>query len=275
MDLVAIQAVALDAARAAGEILLGSYEDLESGAVSAKSTRRDLVSAADVAAEREIVRHLRRELPDHAIEAEEEVRDARGDDRPRWYVDPLDGTVNFVQGLPMFCVSMGLYQGGQPLVSVVHAPVLGETFYAAAGAGGVLESRGKSRPLRVTDKTELAESILATGFPYRREELVPNNSENFQRFFLQVRGMRRMGSAALDLAYVAAGRLDGYWELYLSPHDVAGGALLVREAGGVVTDTQGGELWLQRGDVVASGAGIHGTIQAQVQGPDERWEWSG
>ena len=271
MDLEKIQAVALEAARAAGDILLRSFEDLESGSVTRKSSRRDLVSAADVAAEREIVKHLRAAFPEHAIEAEEEVKDAREDDRPRWFVDPLDGTVNFVQGLPMFCVSLGLYVGGVPKVSVVHAPVLGETFTATAGNGGLLQSRGKSRALRVTDKQELSESILATGFPYLREQLVPNNSENFQRFFLQLRGIRRMGSAALDLAYVAAGRLDGYWELYLSPHDVAGGALLVREAGGIVTDSQGGEQWLRRGDVVASGPGIHSAIQSQVLSPDPKW----
>ena len=271
LDLAHILEVALQAAQAAGVGLLESYEALEEGSVTRKSSRRDLVSAADVAAERTIVQILRGAFPGHAIEAEEEVKDTQEDDRPRWFVDPLDGTVNFVQGLPMFCVSLGLYVAGVPKVSVVYAPVLGETFFATAGGGGFLRSRGKTRPLAVSPKTELGESILATGFPYRREELKPNNSENFQRFFLQLRGIRRMGSAALDLAYVAAGRLDGYWELYLSPHDVAGGALLVREAGGLVTDSQGGEKWLRRGDVVASGPGIHNAIQSQVLGPDPSW----
>ena len=115
--------------------------------------------------------------------------------------------------------------------------------------------------------TSLGESILATGFPYRRHELVPNNSENFQRFVADVRGMRRMGSAAIDLAYVADGRLSGYWELYLSPHDVAAGALLVREAGGVVTDAAGGDDWLRSGHIVAAGPGIHGAILERLEHP--------
>ena len=263
--------VAIEAAKAAGQILMRSYEALESGDVDRKSSRRDLVSKADVAAEREIVAHLRKYLPSHAIEAEEEVQDAPEDDRPRWFVDPLDGTVNFIQGLPLFCVSMGLYVGNEPQVAVVHAPKLGETYFAVRGQGAFMEHGHGRREMRVSGKDQLSESILATGFPYRREEWKPNNLENFSAFYLDVRGLRRTGSAALDLSWVAAGRLDGYWELYLSPHDVAGGALLVREAGGVVTDTEGGEKWLRRGDVIACSPGLHSAIQTRVLPPDPRW----
>ncbi|MEZ5974189.1 MAG: inositol monophosphatase family protein [Planctomycetota bacterium] len=267
--------VALEAAREAGAILLDHYENLDPAGLGRKSSTRDLVSAADVAAERCITAHLRRYLPEHAIEAEEETRDARDAHRPRWFVDPLDGTVNFVQGLPTFCVSLGLYVQGQPEVAVVHAPRLGETFWAVAGEGGRLEGPRGSRPLAVSDKQALSESVLATGFPYRREYWRPNNLEILSDLFLQVRGLRRMGSAALDLALVAAGRLDGFWELYLSPHDVGAGALLVREAGGRVSDAMGGEDWLRGGSIVAGGAGVHGALLPFMRPPDPRWALEG
>ncbi|MCA9000627.1 MAG: inositol monophosphatase [Planctomycetes bacterium] len=263
--------VARSAARQAGELLLETYGELEGGGFRRKSSARDLVTAADVASERLLVEELRQAFPDHRIEAEEEVHDLPDDDRPRWFLDPLDGTVNFVQGLPLFCVSMGLYEGSVPKAAVIHMPVLGETFLAREGGGAHLETARGLQRLGVSQKTELLESILATGFPYRREELRPSNLENFQGFFYGVRGLRRMGSAALDLAYVAAGRLDGFWELYLSPHDVAAGALLVREAGGVVTDSDGGEDWLRGGHIVAAGPGIHGAIRDGVRGPDPSW----
>ncbi len=263
--------VAMDAAQAAGEVLLDSWEALQAADIDRKSSGRDLVSKADVEAERTIVSALRRHLPEHAIEAEEEVRDAAQPGQPRWLVDPLDGTVNFIHGIPLFCVSLGLYVDEEPVVSVVHMPKMGETFWARRGAGAYLEhGRGQKR-LAVSQTAELREAILGTGFPYRREEWQPNNLENFSAFYLDVRGLRRTGSAALDLAWVAAGRLDGFWELYLSPHDVAGGALLVREAGGVVTDSEGGERWLRRGDVVAAGPALHPQIQARVVPPDPRW----
>lgn len=250
--------VARVAAEEAGRILLRHLGNLDASEIRSKSTARDLVTAADVESERHLVGALREAFPDHAIVAEEEVQDGGPADRgPRWYLDPLDGTVNFVHQLPMFAVSMGLFVDGVPEAAVVHLPRLGETFTAARGRGAHLGDRR----LRVTDTTELIDSILATGFPYRRHELVPNNSENFQEMFLRVRGLRRMGSAAIDLAYTAAGRLDGYWELYLSPHDVAAGALLVREAGGIVTDLDGGEDWLEGGHILAAGEAIHGALR--------------
>jgi myo-inositol-1(or 4)-monophosphatase len=187
------------------------------------------------------------------------VRDAASN-APRWFLDPLDGTVNFVHGLPAFAVSLGLWVDGQPAVAVVHAPRLGETFHAVRGGGAFL---GSER-LAVSDCTRLADAILATGFPYRRNELAPNNLENFAGLFLDVRDLRRVGSAALDLAYTAAGRYDGFWELYLSPHDVAAGALLVREAGGRVADVDGGEDWLRGGHIVAAGPALFETLRARL-----------
>lgn len=249
------------AARAAGEILLAHFGTIDRADVRSKTVARDLVSKADVAAERELVARLRRAFPGHAIEAEEEVRDAPDASRPRWFLDPLDGTVNFVHGIPVFSVSAGLYVGNEPLVAVVHAPKFAETFTARRGGGAHLNGRA----IRVSDCAALSDAVLATGFPYRRNELPNNNVANFDALILQIRGIRRMGSAAFDLAYVAAGRLDGYWELHLEPHDVAAGALLVREAGGIVRDMSGGEDWLRGKNVVAAGAGIFEELRGRVR----------
>lgn len=259
---------AVAAALAAGEIQSGARGRLGRADVRSKSSRRDLVTTVDVESERAIVSRLRALSKPHAIEAEEEIHD-EDDGRPRWFVDPLDGTVNFFHGLPLFCVSIGLYRGTQPVLGVIHAPALGETFVSAAGAGAhILAASGVGQErLSVARETEqLADAVLATGFPYRRGELEHSNLENFGRFFYEVRGMRRMGSAALDLAFVAAGRIDGFWELHLSPFDVAAGAALVLEAGGSVTDAAGGQDWLRGGSIVAApetlGALMRGRIEA-------------
>ena len=253
-------AVAESAACEAGALLLERFGHIERSRVKTKSAARDLVTEADLASERLLVARLRAAFPDDAIEAEEEVHDA-ADRRPRWFLDPLDGTVNYVHGIPAFSVSVARYVGGEPEVAVVHLPRLAETFTAERGKGTMLDGE----PVRVSEAASLGESILGTGFPYRRNELPNNNLENFCRFFLDERGLRRMGSAAMDLAYVAAGRLDGFWELHLAPHDVAAGALLVREAGGIVRDFDGGEDWLRGGNLVAAGPGIFESIRERVR----------
>jgi len=189
------------------------------------------------------------------------VRDADDARTPRWFIDPLDGTVNFVHQIPAFAVSMALYVGLEPEVALVHLPRLGEMFTAVRGGG----ARLNGAPIRVSRTSDLADAILATGFPYRRGELAHNNLANFASFYLDVRDLRRMGSAAMDLAYVAAGRIDGFWELHLSPHDVAAGALLVREAGGIVRDADGGEAWLRGGHIVASSPQLFEVIRARLR----------
>lgn len=254
---------AVGGALAAGELQLERLGRLAH--VQTKSIARDLVTEVDVACERLLVERLRAATPGAAIEAEEEVHDApRGG--LRWFVDPLDGTVNYVHGLPCFGVSIALYDGDQPLLGVVHAPRLGETFVAVLGCGAWSSEAGRvPRRLAVSPATTLGESILGTGFPYRRSELAHSNLENFARFFHDVRDLRRMGSAALDLAFVAAGRLDGFWELHLAPHDVAAGALLVREAGGDVTDADGGQRWLRGGHIVAAGPAVAALIRPRLE----------
>ena len=254
--------VAQHTAGRAGAVLMEHFGKLRPAEIASKSVARDLVTAADLASERVLVECLRRELPGHAIEAEEETRDARGGaDELRWFLDPLDGTLNFVHQLPAFAVSLGLLRGTTPLVGVVHAPRLGETFTARAGGGAFVNGER----IQVSRCTQLGEALLATGFPYRRGQLEHDNLANFGRFFYDVRELRRMGSAAVDLAFVAAGRFDGFWELHLAPHDVAAGALLVREAGGVVTDAEGGEDWLRGGHIVAAPAAMHELIRARVR----------
>jgi myo-inositol-1(or 4)-monophosphatase len=259
LDPQAVLAFAVDTALAAGEVLVAHDAPFPrpprlKGAI-------DPVTDADLASERLIVERLRARFPSHAICAEEEVRDAASPG-PTWYVDPLDGTVNFSQAHPFFAVSIACYDGPVPVAAVVHAPRLRETFAAAAGCGATLNGQ----LLGVSAKAALLESVLATGFAYRRRELADNNVAHFADMVLRVRGLRRCGSAALDLAYVAAGRLDGYWEPHLSPWDVAAGALLVREAGGVVTDMRGGDDWLHGRSAVACGPALHASILAVLAG---------
>ncbi len=256
---------AFSSAVEAGDLQLASLGSMLGTTTRTKSSARDLVTEIDVASERLITASLRAAAPDYTIQGEEEAMDEESD-APRWYVDPLDGTVNYVHGIPMFAVSIALYAGPaspgaprDPLLGIVHAPKLGETFVAAKGRGAfLLESADptirapKAQPLQVSSPDGLASAVLATGFPYRRNELPNSNLGNFNALFYEMQGVRRMGAAALDLAYVAAGRLDGYWELHLGAHDLAAGALLVMEAGGKVTDTAGGDTWLATGRMVAA-----------------------
>jgi myo-inositol-1(or 4)-monophosphatase len=259
-DLQRALAVAVQAATTAGAGLVQARGAVERVTATSKSSARDLVTAADVASEQCIVGHLRSAFPEHAIEAEEQTHDAL-DDRPRWIVDPLDGTVNYVHGLPLYCVSIALWHAGAAQVAVVHAPSLGETWTAVRGAGAY---RGTQR-LQVSATRTLGEGVVATGFPYRRQELPNPNVGNFNRFVLDVRGIRRCGSAALDLAWTAAGRFDAYWELHLAPHDIAAGGLLVEEAGGLVTTALGAADWLRAGHIIAANPHLHPLVLERVR----------
>jgi myo-inositol-1(or 4)-monophosphatase len=251
---------ALEVAREAGAILLERYGRLTRGEIRHKGPR-DLVTVADEEAERHILARLRERFPDHGVLAEEGggSADAAGD-RPTWIVDPLDGTTNYVQGIPLFCVSLGLVERGKPVLGVVHAPALGQTFWGGPGQG----CWENDRPVSVSATPALEASVLATGFAYDRNRLPDDNLENFVRLGLLVRGLRRLGSAALDFAWVASGRLDGFWELHLNPWDCAGGAALVRAAGGRVTDFRGGDDWLFGRHVVATNGLVHEALRAAL-----------
>jgi len=235
-----------------------------------KGQRRELVTAADRAAEQIVVGGLVAAFPDHAILAEEGVLTTQGQVSKAapftWIVDPIDGTTNYVHGLPFFAVAIGLAFENVPVVGVVHAPALGQTFVAARGRGAnVLGEDGSVRPLRVTRTNELADALLATGFSYvRNEPGKDDNSGRLARVLPLCRDLRRLGSAELDLCYVAAGVYDGYWEMYLAPYDVAAGAVIVQEAGGRVTDLRGGDEWLFGGEVLATNGRLHDVLLTTV-----------
>jgi myo-inositol-1(or 4)-monophosphatase len=215
----------------------------------------DIVTEADRRAEKFIVEQLHTAFPGHAIVAEEGGgREAKSEFC--WYVDPLDGTTNFAHGFPVFCVSVALVSGDHISVGVVRDPMRGETFYATQGEGAWLNQRR----LRVSRTERLAESLLGTGFPTRKRHTNPN-IRYYHRFTLMSHGVRRAGSAALDLCSVAAGRFDGFWEFNLKPWDTAAGVLLVREAGGVVTDFQGMPYRLGGSELAASNGIIHPEMQ--------------
>lgn len=195
-----------------------------------KSSNIDLVTEVDQRSDAMIVEFLRQQYPDHAILAEESGTTGP-ESAYRWVIDPLDGTTNYAQGLPIFAISIALEQRGEPLLGVVYAPVTGEMFTAIRGQGAYCNGKR----LQVSPKTELAECVLATGFPYDIATHPANNVDYFISMATKTRAVRRMGAAAYDLAGVAAGTFDGFWELCLSPWDVAASSLFVREAGGIIT----------------------------------------
>jgi myo-inositol-1(or 4)-monophosphatase len=250
-------------AQGAGEILLGHLGRLRSEDVNFKG-RRDLMTIADRESENFILAEVARRYPSHVVLAEESAAEATPERREAewlWVVDPLDGTTNFVHQIPMFAVSIGVVHRGRPCAGIVHAPRLGETFCAVVGHGAQLN--GASMKVSTTD--DLADALLATGFAYRIEKLARNNLDHFQHLIRVARAVRRCGSAALDMAYVAAGRFDGFWELHLSPWDVAAGAALVMEAGGIVSDFDGGDDWLFGGSIVAANARLHHDLEHALE----------
>lgn len=241
-------------AEAAGRILM---EKFETGVAVAYKGAIDLVTEADLASEQAIVAILRARHPDHDILAEEGGSGCRGADQ-RWIVDPLDGTTNFAHGFPWFAVSIGLEVRGEIVLGAVFNPHNRELFVAERGKGATLNGR----PLRVSSTAELDRALLATGFAYDHKVSPENNYRHFERFQQTAQAVRRAGVASLDLACVAAGRFDGFWELKLKPWDVAAGVLLVEEAGGRVSDYAGAPMPLDRGEILASNGHLHAAMQA-------------
>jgi len=251
-------------ARGAGEIIMRHFA--APIPTTLKSSRIDIVTAADTEAETFIVRELLNLFPAHHIVGEE----GGGQGAPaasapyQWFVDPIDGTVNFASKLPHFCTSIALTTPDrQPLLGVIYDPTRRELFTAIRGGGAHLNGQ----PLHVTQTAELIDAVITSGFPYDKHTNPDNNLKEWAAFLVKIRGERRLGSAALDLCYLAAGRLDGYWEKDLKPWDVMAGILLVREAGGTVTDYQGGTTpQLQdRGRYVASNGILHAEMLRVLQ----------
>jgi len=251
---------AVAAARAGAEVLLRHWEHLGKDDADLKS-RHDWVSRADRESEEVITACLRERFPDDAVLGEEGglTRAARGD--RTWIVDPLDGTSNYLQHFPVWSVSIGLRDGDEIVAGVIYEPLRELVFAGEKGAGAFRNGRR----MRVSDQEVVEGSFLATGFPFRAQQFIAIYCSIFQDVITAAKGVRRAGSAALDLAYTADGVFDGFFELHLSPWDVAAGSLLITEAGGVITDFSGGGRWLERGDVVGAAPGVHADLLRMIR----------
>jgi myo-inositol-1(or 4)-monophosphatase len=226
----------------------------------------DLVTEVDVAIERDFRTMIAARFPDHAVLGEEMGGSAAIPEGPCWVFDPIDGTTNFAHGLPVFCASLALEVDGVAQVAAVYDPSRRELFTAEREGGAFLNGR----PLHVSSAASLIDALLATGFPYDVHQRLDEILDLFKAFVGQARGIRRLGSAAIDLCYVAAGRLDGFWERGLNPWDVAGGSLLVEEAGGRITNLQGGEFSSRGREVLATNELIHDAMLAVIRSVPRR-----
>ncbi len=250
--------IAKQAAIAAAKVILRHIDQLDRLDIQAKGPR-DFVSQVDRQAERDIIDIIHRHYPDHGILGEE--GGAQGQEESQWIIDPLDGTTNYLRGFPHFSVSIAFRHKQRLEMGLVYDPLRQEFFVASRGEGANLNGRR----IRVTQTHNLEHALLGTGFPARHIHHLPAYLAMFHDLLQQCDEVRRAGSAALDLAYVAAGRLDGFWEIGLSPWDMAAGALLVQEAGGLVGDFSGGHDFLETGNVVAGGAKAFKTILQTLQ----------
>ena len=247
--------IAVRAARAAGKVILQGYEQLDRVETQVKSAN-DFVTSVDKEAERVIVDTLLKAFPDHGIVAEEAGVSGNRTSEYQWIIDPLDGTTNFIRGIPHFSVSIALKYRDRLEQGVVYDPIRDELFTASRGSGAQLNGYR----IRVSKAPELNGALLTTGFPFKARQHMPAYMNMFTSLFEVAGDVRRAGSAALDLAYVAAGRADGFWELGLKPWDTAAGELLVREAGGIVCDFVGGHNHMASGNVVAANPRITRSI---------------
>ncbi|MGD9489206.1 MAG: inositol monophosphatase [Calditrichaceae bacterium] len=247
------------AAIEAGKILTQHFGNLEKNQIREK-TKNDFLSFVDENSEKAILSVIQDAWPDHNILAEE-GGEINQDSPYKWIIDPLDGTRNYICGIPVFSVSIGLQFDGEMILGIVYDPIREEMFWAEKDKGAFLNDRR----IRVTDNENLSDSIIATGFPFKSKQFLPDYLKSFEKIFNDCNGIRRLGSAAIDLAYVAAGRFDGYWELGLSPWDMAAGVILIKEAGGMMTDFWNQPYYLNNTYVVASNGKIHSQIAERVQ----------
>lgn len=240
---------AIDAAKSAGLLLkrnIGRRHTIEFKGVI------DVVTEMDIKAEDMIMKTIKARFPEHGILTEESFEQKSGSGY-RWIIDPLDGTTNYLHGFPIFCVSIALEREGEIILGVVFNPMLNELFTAEKGKGAYLNSK----KIRVSGISELTKSLLATGFPYDVRTSPDNNISHFANLAVRAQAIRRAGSAALDMCYVACGRFDGFWELKLKPWDTAAAMLIIKEAGGIVTDFNGSAFSLYSGETLASNGLVH------------------
>ena len=261
--------IATEAALAAGVVLqdyLGKLED----AITEKGRPGDLVTIADKASEQVILEVFGRHFPQHSILAEESGKLGNQDNEFLWAIDPLDGTTNYAHQYPCFAVSIGLMIQGVPKVGVIYDPFRDELFRAAAGLGATRNRR----PIQVSQTAELGKSPLVSGFAYDRRETPDNNYAEFCHLTHLTQGVRRDGAAALDLAYVACGRVDGYWERGIAPWDVVAGIILVQEAGGNVTAYDGTPMKIESGRILATNGYLHDSLSQELMKVPRLASWT-
>jgi len=254
--------IAVRAARNAGNIISRSIDRIDSLNISEKS-KNDYVSEIDYRAEQEIISTISKAYPDHAILAEESGA-TNNTSESQWIIDPLDGTTNFLRGFPQFSVSIALKYRNNLEHAVVYDPLRDELFSASRGQGAQLNGRR----IRVTSRRNLEGALLGTGIPFRPDQDLNSYLETLKVLLPGTAGIRRAGSAALDLSYVAAGRLDGFWEFGLQPWDMAAGCLIIQEAGGIVSDTDGSNNFLDSGNVVTGNLKIHEEMLKKIRSCD-------
>ncbi|MCA9742472.1 MAG: inositol monophosphatase [Deferribacteres bacterium] len=250
--------VAIQAAQLGGEVLLTHLSRVKHYELEEKGAS-DYATLVDHASEQAIIEHIKRHFPQHQILAEERG-EIPGDGIYRWIIDPLDGTTNYLHNVRLFAVSIAVARGDELVAGVVYDPVQREMYTAQKGRGAFLNNS----PISVSFADEVKDCLFATGFPFRSKEKIEPYLQAFRRFFESARDMRRMGVAAIDLAYVACGRFDAFWELELGAWDIAAGVLLVREAGGMVTGFHPNENCLETGNIVATNGRIHNFVTSEL-----------
>ena len=251
--------IAKQAAYAAGKILTEHFKKLPKEAIRQKQAN-DYLSFVDENSEKTIISIIHKHFPDHSILAEEGGESKRSSEY-RWIIDPLDGTTNYISGLPVFAISIGLQKGDEMLLGVVYDPLQDELFWAEKGKGAYVNDT----PIQVSESDSLSECLIATGFPFKAKHLLKPYLNSFEDMFRSCIGIRRMGAAAIDIAYVAAGRFGGYWELGLSPWDLAAGSVIIKEAGGEITDFWGGQDYLFKNYLIVSNERIHQQMGEIIQ----------
>lgn len=253
-------------ARLGAEHLMKYWRSLDPSQINEKS-RNDLVSAADLASEQVILDAIQERFPDHRVLSEEAGWSSDTGAGPTWFVDPLDGTTNFIHGIPQFAISIGVAVGTEIEYGVILDPCKNDIFSAARGHG----ASWNGQPCKVSDRTGLPGALLATGFPFKAHRLLDPYLAIFRDVFLRCKAIRRPGAAALDLAYTACGIFDGFFEFQLSAWDIAAGALIVEEAGGVITDMEGQRDFLNSGNVVCGSPGVHRELLDVVKTHGNAW----
>ena len=251
--------IAVSAARQASKVILQAVDNMDKVKASEKGTN-DFVTNIDEQAEQIIINTIKAAYPNHSILAEESGAQI-GKDETTWIIDPIDGTTNFLYEFPHFAISIAVAEKGRIQHGVIYDPIRDELFTASRGRGASLNGKR----LRVTDKKLLENCLLGTGFPFRDPEMIDTYVATFKDFLSQSRDIRRAGSAALDLAYVAAGRIDGFWEFGLSKWDIAAGSLMIQEAGGIIDDMHGKQQYLENGNVIAAPPKVFKAMAKTIQ----------